>query len=337
VRAVAISVVISGLFMISPGRSFGAVLINVLIFGIPFGLTIVAMTITRLTEFKLPSFILTVLAKTVLFAGAALLSFSFSFYTANWMLGGLSPLDPDNLRRTQELVTSGGFTAAIGFTMVAVFLVSAVLAVSQKLGPGVMWNWLIGYYHQPREEERCFMFLDIKDSTTLAEKQGNLRFSALVRDFMEDLTYPVINTGGEVSHYIGDEAVLTGRANKGGRRANVVRCFYLMQDRVQARQERYLSRYGLVPEFKAGIHFGTVVATEVGQIKSEIVFHGDVLNSTARIQSLCAQEGALLLASEEALGQIADQADYEVTHLGPRTLKGRVEPIRIAKIERIGK
>jgi adenylate cyclase len=35
---------------------------------------------------------------------------------------------------------------------------------------------------------------------------------------------------------------------------------------------------------KAGAHVGRVVATEVGTIKSEIVFHGDVVNTTARVQ-----------------------------------------------------
>jgi hypothetical protein len=46
--------------------------------------------------------------------------------------------------------------------------------VSRKLGPGVFLNWLFGYYQRPRTETRVFMFLDMRDSTKLAESLGDL-------------------------------------------------------------------------------------------------------------------------------------------------------------------
>ena len=44
--------------------------------------------------------------------------------------------------------------------------------VSRKFGSGVMLGLLMGRYHNPREDERIFMFLDLKASTTHAEKLG---------------------------------------------------------------------------------------------------------------------------------------------------------------------
>ncbi|RYG28084.1 adenylate/guanylate cyclase domain-containing protein [bacterium] len=193
------------------------------------------------------------------------------------------------------------------------------------MGPGVLWRWFTGKYHNPRPEERVFMFLDIRDSTTLAEQLGDLRFSALVRDFMADLSNPVIATRAEVSHYIGDEAVLTWLPNRAFRDDACVRLYRLMRDRIALKAPYYLKHYGLVPGFKAGIHVGTSIVTEVGEVKSEIVYHGDTLNTTARIQGLCDSLGYDLLVSEALASRLKEPGHP----LGEHKLKGKAEPIAV--------
>ena len=39
--------------------------------------------------------------------------------------------------------------------------------------------------------------------------------------------------------------------------------------------------YGRVPQFKAGAHVGTVVVTEIGNFKKELVYHGEVVNTVS--------------------------------------------------------
>lgn len=52
--------------------------------------------------------------------------------------------------------------------MALVIIVSLFYAeVSENLGPGVLANFFTGKYHTPIEEERIYMFLDMKSSTTL--------------------------------------------------------------------------------------------------------------------------------------------------------------------------
>lgn len=63
-------------------------------------------------------------------------------------------------------------------------------------------------------------------------------------------------------------------------------------------REKYIDTYGLVPEFKAGIHCGKVTTGEIGVIKKEILFTGDVLNTSARIQGNCNPLGVNILISE---------------------------------------
>lgn len=180
------------------------------------------------------------------------------------------------------------------------------------------------------------MFLDMRDSTMLGEQLGDVRFSALIQAFFDDLTEPVLRTGGEVSHYIGDEAVLTWKAARGLADANCLRCFELMRQAVAERAEDYERTYGVVPGFKAGAHIGSVVATQVGEIKSEIVFHGDVLNTTSRIQGLCNDYGEELLCSAELAEALAranpNGTAYETVPLGEASVKGKAEPVKVCAV-----
>lgn len=56
------------------------------------------------------------------------------------------------------------------------------------VGGRVLVNLILGKYHSPKEEDRIFMFLDMKGSTTHAEKLGHLNYCRLVQDCFSDLT-----------------------------------------------------------------------------------------------------------------------------------------------------
>lgn len=301
------------------------------VFGAPIGALMGVLGQTRFLR-PLPSFALTILVRTVVLSVGILGCLSLSLLVLTSVTRQLPPWDGRVLEQPVRAVVSGQLWSPVLFTLAAVFVISSVLAISAKLGPGVLLNWITGRYHQPREEERFFMFLDMRHSTTLAEELGNFRFSALVRDFMADLTDPILDTKGEVSHYIGDEAVLTWRIQAGQRDTNAVRFFFAFQARLAARSAYYQRAYGLVPEFKAGLHCGRAVVTEVGEVKSELVYHGDVVNTTARLQGLCrASELLVSRAAVDAL-ELAGSDAFHAEPLGPRTLKGRTEPIEVFEI-----
>jgi class 3 adenylate cyclase len=241
----------------------------------------------------------------------------------------VAPFSRQMLRILWSVLTSGFLAGALLVGFFIALLVQAIHQFSRKLGPGVLLNWMLGKYHEPHEEERIFMFLDLKNSTPLAEKLGNVRFSRLVRDFFQDLTDPVVQTRGEVSHYIGDEAVLTWKPANGLRNANCLRCFWLLAQTLATRRAYYHKEYGVTPEFKAGLHIGHVVATDVGEIKSEIVYHGDVVNTTARITSLCSELDCALLVSGDLVRRLEVPCDLTATSLGARRLKGKQHEVEV--------
>lgn len=70
--------------------------------------------------------------------------------------------------------------------------------IYQKYGAGTMFGLINGKYFRPREVERVFMFLDLTDSTTIAEDLGHRRYFDLLRDFFVDITDPILNSRGEI-------------------------------------------------------------------------------------------------------------------------------------------
>jgi adenylate cyclase len=275
-------------------------------------------------------FLAVVLLRAAAYLLAMLVCAFFGIWVVSGPVSGISPLEEAALSAAREALSSSMIRhGGLVFGVVAMITLMFLLQLDRKLGPGVLFNWLVGRYHRPREQERVLMFLDIRGSTRLAEQLGHLRFSALVRDFFNDLTSPVLETKGEVSHYIGDEAVLSWTMPRGRANANCVRCFYRVREVINRAQQRYREAYGLVPDFKAGLHCGPVVITEVGVVKSEIVFHGDTLNTTSRIQAMCNTLDCELLASGELMAQLDLPGDIGVRDMGTHLLEGKHREVRL--------
>jgi len=173
------------------------------------------------------------------------------------------------------------------YTLVIYGLLVFFIQINQLLGEGVLWKFIRGKYHQPREEERIFMFLDMKSSTTIAEQLGHVRFYTLLNELFHEISQPVLQTKAEIYQYIGDEVVLTWDVKDGLENSNCIRAFFLFQENLINNSEHYIKKFGVKPEFKAGLHFGKVVSAQIGDLKREIVYNGDVLNTTARIQNEC--------------------------------------------------
>lgn len=203
--------------------------------------------------------------------------------------------------------------------------------VSANIGQSVLLNFLSGKYHTPIEEDRIFMFLDMKDSTSIAEELGHLKYFDLLKSYYADLTESIVAYGGQIYQYVGDEVVVTWTKSVGLNENTCVNCFFHMKSHFTQMQPKYDTLYGLTPGFKAAIHLGQVTSGEIGVIKKDIVFSGDVLNTTARIQALCNQYEAELLVSSDVMIQL-QKDDLSLKDIGEVELKGREERIHIYSI-----
>jgi adenylate cyclase len=204
----------------------------------------------------------------------------------------------------------------------------------RKVGPGNFGALLLGRYHRPREEDRVFLFLDLKGSTAIAELLGHSRYSQFIRQCFQDLTEFVLLSQAQIYQFVGDEVVLTWPGEMGRAGKKSLDTFFGFQARLENRQGWYLQEFGVVPEFRGGVDGGAVTATEVGDIKREIAFHGDVLNTAARLLELCREQDDAVLVSESIGRNLGTGTGFLTEARGEIKLRGKSEPVKAYRVDR---
>lgn len=203
------------------------------------------------------------------------------------------------------------------------FLFNFVKLAARILGPRVLRNYMLGKYFKPSAEERIFMFIDMNSSTSLAEKLGPHQYHLLLNDFFKDISPAIANTKGEIYQYVGDEVVVTWNMKDGIKKNNCIRCYFEIERNIARLKPLYEKNYGIRPDFKAGLHAGRVITAEVGQIKSDIVYHGDVVNTCERILSQCHPMNKKILVSEYLIRNLNLLPYYEAEFVNAIRLKGK--------------
>jgi len=228
--------------------------------------------------------------------------------------------------------TNPVFWLAVGYFLIWSLVFSFIKIAVENFGKEVFFNMLIGKYRKPREEKRIFMFLDLKASTTIAEEIGDFNYSQLIQDCFLDLNEVLFPYGASIYQYVGDEAVLSWDYSKGIQKNNCIQLFFAFQKRLQKRASYYKKKYKRLPQFKAGVHGGKLIVVEVGSIKKELAYHGDVINTTSRIQEQCNVHTKKLLLSQELASQM-NLFQYSVSEIGELGLKGKQHKLRILALD----
>ena len=229
-----------------------------------------------------------------------------------------------------------GFWTTVLYFVLTSLAFSFIKIANEKFGKGVFLKMLLGKYKRPREEKRIFMFLDLKSSTTIAETLGHFKYSQLIQDCFYDLNDIVPKYAAEIYQYVGDEAVLSWPYRKGLVNNNCVALFFAFQTALKSRNSYYMNKYGLIPEFKAGLHGGILMVAEVGVVKKELAFHGDVINTSARIQAECNKHNVSILISEVLKGDLQLDAKYATSSIGNVLLKGKNKALNVFAVSQVG-
>ena len=266
----------------------------------------------------------------VYLAAAVLLLFTMPFALYSIRSGAVEGLERGWANLALNFRTPS-FLASTAFIGIIVGATQFMLQVNDKFGPGVLWKLLTGRYYEPRDEERIFMFLDLRSSTAIAERLGHQRFFELLRELFQDVTKPVIESRGEIYQYVGDEVVISWPVERGLEDANCIACFFRIERTIAQKSGAYRDRFGVEPSFKAGVHVGLATVGEIGVVKKDIVYSGDVLNTTSRIQEECNRYGVDLIASSVLLGRIP-AATYRAAAIGEITLRGKSEPLLLSAV-----
>jgi len=232
-------------------------------------------------------------------------------------------------------IRNGDFLFSVIYAVVVLVLLQFINLVARLLGPKMLINYLIGRYHTPQEEERIFMFMDLRSSTTIAERLGHAEWHQFLNDFFFDIGRPIRRAEGEVYQYVGDEVVISWPAKTGIRDLNCIHCFFWIWEKIHSRRQYYIDKYGYEPVFKAGYHIGKVIVGEIGDYTRDIVFHGDTVNTASRIQMECNVWNRRLLLSDTLLNRLDMKDEYISEYITNIRLRGKNQELGLYSLDSV--
>lgn len=201
------------------------------------------------------------------------------------------------------------------------------LEINDKYSPGVFIDILAGKYIKPKIENRIIMFIDLKDSTPIAEKMGHQQYFLFIREFIYFISLALIEHNGIIYQYVGDEIVVSWKYNK----VNMKECLASIiaaRKNIQKKSEHFRRVYNTVPEFRIGIHTGDVTVGEIGVIKKDLAMSGDTMNTTARIRSACNELNQKFIVSKDFAEKSSLQV-FQMESLGLVELKGKATGVEL--------
>ncbi len=213
-------------------------------------------------------------------------------------------------------------------------IINFLKAIYSKVGYEKFFRIISGYYRTPREEDRIFIFIDLISSTKYAELLGHRKYSAFLQACFEELGLLEIKYRSMQYQIIGDEIVLSWPASRRRNFRNAVGFYYEFTDHLNMKRDYFKKEFGVIPKFTASINSGKIMIAEVGTLKSEIAFHGDVLNTAARIQKQCKSYRKRLLCTKEFAEKFREvSSGYKIEWLARDHLTGKQLPVDIYSIE----
>lgn len=322
-----------GLIYPAIADGFGSIypFLNGIVIGVVGGILISLMELYIFSgTHKKVSFIFVVIAKSLIYSFVfALLVIGVIFVSRKIQFNYNSFSEAFYSVEFQHFLYSEDLSSILLYALAFTSLILFIKEISKKLGRAALMNFITGRYYRPVMEDRIFLFLDINDSTTIAERLNGMENHLFVNEFFKDITESILTTSGEVHQYVGDEVVITWNMKKGLKDNNCLYTYFYAKQSIGKVSKKYEDKYGFCPSFKASLHCGHVIRGEIGEIKSEIIFSGDVMNTTSRIESLCGSLKEPLLVSQQLMKKFPSKVKDNFVSKGFFKLKGKENELQV--------
>lgn len=239
----------------------------------------------------------------------------------------------DKILYTKDFLTDPRFLLVIERVIILSFIIITYVELENRLGVQFLFDILFQTKEKAVVEDRIFLFMDLNDSTSINERMGNRQYYDFINTCYYLMSDAVLQSGAEIVKYVGDEVILTWKTNKAGQYFNAIVFFELFVQKLKKQEDSFIKRFNEIPSFKAGMHIGEVVKAEVGYLKKQKDYYGDVMNITARILGKCERYDTDFLISEEALTFLISEIDINnfYSKIEGVKLKGKLEIINLYK------
>ncbi len=297
--------------------------LNVFIFSLILGYFLI-MVLRNFWRNKSPWINLT--AKTLLLVAIAILMNFFIYFTYSLLIEQ-RPLAEAFHRFVENTFGRKWLLEKMPEWVLLFVMTQLALEINHKYSQGVFFNIIVGKYLHPQEENRIIMFIDLKNSTPIAEKLGHKDYFKFIRDVIYCLSAGIAEYDGRIYQYVGDEVVAWWPSTKANAR-KAVNAIIEGRKILNKNAEVFKRGHDILPEYKVGVHAGNVTVGQVGITKKDLVMSGDTINTAARIRSACTELNQKFLVSKEMI-DLLEMKDWQTESMGMVDLKGKNEEIEL--------
>jgi adenylate cyclase len=180
------------------------------------------------------------------------------------------------------------------------------------------------------KRELSIFFSDLQGFSAISEKLGPVALTALLNDYLTDMSDIIMEEGGTVDKYEGDAIIAFWNApmRQADHAVRACRAALRCQRKLADRRKEFFDRTGVDLYMRIGIHTGEVV---VGNMGSNNRFNytvlGDAANLASRLEGANKQFGTYLMVSEVTWSQA--EAGFFAREIGSIMVVGRKAPVRV--------
>jgi adenylate cyclase len=261
------------------------------------------------------------LIKSIIMVAAAFLLNYVLHFTYIWLIEK-EPMTTELGQSYYKIFQSSLFVSQMFRWLVTFLFTILIIEVNEKYSPGVFFDILAGRYITPKNEKRTVMFIDLVDSTAIAEHLGHKKYFRFIRDFIYFISVALLENDGQIYQYVGDEVVVSWVVKKHNANRKCLQALLDCKRLIQRNKNYFKRQYGIIPEFRAGIHTGEVTIGEIGVIKKDLAMSGDTMNTAARLRSATSELDQKVIISKDFAAQ-TNLKNWEAINLGLVDLKGK--------------
>ena len=196
-----------------------------------------------------------------------------------------------------------------------------VMRTVHFIGIETLFHLMVGTYHRPVVQEKVILFLDINDSTGLAERLGAVQTKSLVGKFLFDISKPITDQGGDIYLYKGDGLIALWEWREAVRDVRILRAIDAIVGTMRREAVAFRQEFGVVPSFRMGVHGGEVVVSEQGDTKRAIGVYGSTINIAARMEEAAKAHNVSCVISGDVAKALDDHAD-RLSLIGHERIRG---------------
>lgn len=220
---------------------------------------------------------------------------------------------------------SYGILTALGLILIFNF----TRQMNSKLGQNVLLSFITGRYVTPVTQDRIFMFIKVVFPDPLLEIKDGIIYFKLLNDIIYEISEVVLLYHGEIYEYTDEYIIISWKPEHGVKNDNCIKSCFLITETIERKKQVYVEKYAISTDLNIALHFGKAVRGEMGDVKSTLVFSGDVLNVTSRILEKCTELNSPVIISEFLLNLLNLPDAYCTTDHGKVSIRGKKDKISL--------